>query len=380
MIGTVRRTDLLPGYSRKASRFLILILLVLLTGGCALFRGAKDETDVEKLRLKYKKGKMGALLKIIDIYEDPEQPLSSRVAAANALGESRHPKAVDALANNISNSEAFDIDIMLASIDLLAQIPSNATAEALTRALTSTDAKLMELRTHLVDGLEKIGSEDYIQSLIDLYQASRTSQLRTEQMLTNALGNLGDDKVIPVLMDIASDPAVALATRSTAVEILAKKESPEVVQMFANMLGDPATNLEVRQFALRAMGDVKEERLLLALLETYQLGRQEYFTLLNTLLGSLGDFEDPSVKPTLLEIALADDMPLSLRKKAITSLANFKDPAVLGAIIGLLEKPENYLLQAEIAQLTAALQPGPAGTERLRRAAFVASSTWERKQ
>ncbi len=362
------------------ARLAVPVFLVLGLAGCALFRGEKDESDVEKLRLKYQKGKMGALLKIIEIYEDPEQPHSSRLAAARAMGESRHPKAVDALAQNIRNAENLDIEIMLSSIDILAGIPSHESARAFTEAFTSVDLKLNELRNKLVEGLEAVGSEDYIQSLIDLYQNSRENQIRMEQMLTGALANIGDDKAIPVLIDIAGDPAVSMGTRSAAIEILSKKESPEVVQLFAEMLGEPTSNLQLRQFALRAMGDIKEERLVLALLETYQLGRQEYFALMNTLLTALGDFDDPTIKPTLVEIAMAPDLPGTFRKRAITSLANFEDPMVLNRIIPLLEHTENYFLYGEIITLTAALQPGPEGQERLRRAALKASNAWERKQ
>ncbi len=367
-------------YLGAALRLVLLLVVAFSLVGCALFRRDRDEVDVEKLRLQYQEGKMGALLEIIEIYENPEQALSVRIAAARALGESRHPKAVDALARTVGDAEALDIDMMLTAIEVLASIPSNASARALTQALSTTDAKLDSLRSALITGLESIGSEDYIHTLIDLYQASRESHLRMERMLTRALGGIGDEKAIPVLMNIAADPEVELATRNAAIEFLAEKRTPEVIRMFADMLGDPATNLQLRDFALRAMGDIKEERLVLALLETYQLGRQEYYSLLNTLLAALGEFDDPTIKPTMLEIALADDFPLNFRKQAITHLANFNDPTVLDRIIPLLEDPENYHLKAEISALAEALLPGPEGKERIRRAALKATKTWEGEQ
>ncbi|UCH61626.1 MAG: HEAT repeat domain-containing protein [Fidelibacterota bacterium] len=361
-------------------RLLMLAAFALSLAGCALFRGERDEIDVEKLRLEYQEGKMGALLEIIEIYEDPEQARSVRIAAAQALGESRHPKAVDALARTVSEAEALDIDLILTAIDVLARVPSNASASALTQALSTTDAKLDSLRSALIRGLESIGSEDYIHTLIDLYQVSREGHLRMERMLTRALGSIGDEKAIPVLMNIAADPQVELATRNAAIEFLAQKRTPEVIKMFADMMGDPAKNMQMRDFALRAMGDIKEERLVLALLETYQLGQQEYYSLLNTLLAALGEFDDPAVKPTMLEIALSKDFPLAFRKQAIENLANFNDPTVLDRIIPLLEDPENYYLKAEISTLTEALLPGAEGKERIRRAALKAAKTWEGEQ
>ena len=363
--------------ARSALRLLGVTALMLLLAGCFLFRREKDEIDVEKLRLDYQQGKMRALLEIIEIYEDTEAPLSVRLAAANALGESRHPKAVAALAANVSEASALNIDMMLASIEVLARIPSNASAKALTDALSTTGAKLAQLRNKLVEGLESIGSEDYVQTLIDLYQASREDHLRMQQMLTKALGSIGDEKAIPVLISIAKDPEINLITRSAAIDLLAKKRTPEIVQLFADMLGDPATNLQLRDFALSAMGEIKEERLVLALLETYQLGRQEYYSLLSTLLTALGDFTDPSIKATLIDIALSGDFPLSFRKQAIANLAKYADPTILAQVIPLLEDPLNYGLFSDIAELTAALLPGPDGRERIRRAAFRAAKSWQ---
>ena len=101
---------------------------------------------------------MGALLQIIEIYEDPEQPQSVRLAAAEALGESRHPTALETLAKTVRDAEALEIERMLSAIDVLSRVPSPVAADALTQALTSTDAKLNQLRTALATGLEKIGS------------------------------------------------------------------------------------------------------------------------------------------------------------------------------------------------------------------------------
>ena len=86
--------------TRSALRLLGVTALMLLLAGCFLFRREKDELDVEELRLEYQQGKMRSLLEIIEIYEDTEQPLSVRLAAANAMGESRHPKAVASLAKD----------------------------------------------------------------------------------------------------------------------------------------------------------------------------------------------------------------------------------------------------------------------------------------
>ena len=70
-------------YKQSPWRLALTAMLIMLLCSCSLFQRPKDEMDVEKLRLKYeKKGKMSALLGIIEIYEDTEQPMSARIAAA----------------------------------------------------------------------------------------------------------------------------------------------------------------------------------------------------------------------------------------------------------------------------------------------------------
>ena len=50
---------------------------------------------------------------------------------------------------------------------------------------------------------------------------------------------MGDDRAIPVLMEIAKNKEHNLITRKLAVDILAKKEATELVDYFIELLGDP---------------------------------------------------------------------------------------------------------------------------------------------
>ena len=69
-------------------------------------------------------------------------------------------------------------------------------------------------------------------------------------LLTMRLGSLGDEKVIPILMNIAQDKEVDIYTRNRAVEILARKESPELIDYFIGMLGEPASRDKVNEYAM----------------------------------------------------------------------------------------------------------------------------------
>ncbi len=62
------------------------------------------------------------------------------------------------------------------------------------------------------------------------------------------------------------------------------------------MLGDPVSRDKVNEFAFDVMGEMPEERMLMALLEAYQVGRHKYYSLLNTIISSLDNFDNPEIK------------------------------------------------------------------------------------
>ena len=105
-------------------------------------------------------------------------------------------------------------------------------------------------------------TKDQILVLLDLYEIAKANMSRTESMLTQILGGLESDQVIPVLTAIAKDPNVRLGIRNKAVQILGKKSPEDVATAFAELLGDPNTNLEVREFAINTMAGVKQENLI----------------------------------------------------------------------------------------------------------------------
>ena len=86
------------------------------------------------------------------------------------------------------------------------------------------------------------------------------------------------------------------------------------------------------------MAGVKQENLILALLNTYNTGKSQYYTLLNTMLSALGEFNEPEVKLAVVEIASSEDYPIDIRKKAIDNLGAFKDASVIPKILPILEK------------------------------------------
>lgn len=349
---------------------LMFLSVLLLTSGCSKIKnfklfGKKDKKesyenilhqDVERLRMAYKDGQSQALEELITIFSDSNQPFDVRIAAGEALADTHHPLALNALAEAVSTAAAIDITLMETSINLLAKFQENPiAAEAMVQALHTIEDRTNSLHLMLVKNLNKVRSKDQVFAMLDLYEAAKANLSRTEKLMTETLGALGDDEVIPILTDIAKDPDVNIAIKNRAVEILGKKEPSEVVGAFTELLGDPQTGEAVQDFALDMMEGVREESLVLSLLDTYNVGKKQYYSLLNTLLDALGDFNDPEVKAAVIEIALNTDYKIALRKKAMAKLGEYGDPSVVDKFLPLLGKAENYYLYEQIMEMIDAL-------------------------
>ncbi len=372
------------GASMKNSKGLILLVLLSFTlNSCSLikkiFPGKKEEAPrvtfelIDKLRIAYEDGRIQALEELISIYNDSSLPFEARIEAGRVLGDSQHPTALNAIAQMVSGGEALDITFMEESIKLLAKFRENPkAAEAMIQGMENIELKTNSLHMTLVRSLNKIRVEDQVLALLDLYEIAHANVERTDQLLAETLGAIGTEEVVPILVSIAKNPVLKIGVRNRAIEILGKKNPADVANAFAELLNDPATNLEVREFALNTMRGVKQENLILALINTYNMGRNEYYSLLNTLLEALGNFDDPQVFKAIIQIGLTDDLPLDLRKKAIESLGGLKNPNVIPRFLPLLADAKNYTLHGSIVQMVGRLGKQDVYHEEIRRLAFTA--------
>ena len=368
----------------KRSKALILLLLLSFTlNSCSfikkLFPGKKEEAPsvtfelIDKLRIAYEDGRIQALEELISIYNDSSLPFEARIEAGRVLGDSQHPTALNAIAQAVSSGTALDITFMEESIKLLAKFRENPkAAEAMIQGMENIELKTNSLHMTLVRSLNKIRVEDQVLALLDLYEIAHANVERTDQLLAETLGAIGTEEVVPILVSIAKNPILKIGVRNRAVEILGKKDPGEVANAFAELLNDPATNLEVREFALNTMRGVKQENLILALLNTYNAGRSEYYSLLNTLLETLGNFDDPQVFKAIIQIGLTEDLPIDLRIKAIESLGGLNNPNVIPRFLPLLADAKNYTLHGSIVQMIGRLGKQDLYHEEIRRLAFTA--------
>ena len=332
-------------------QILTILLVSMFLAGCAIRQTPYSLEDVEKHRLLFKKGKRKSLQALIDIYKDQNQTLEVRIEALRALAESRHPMIISSIQSSVKNASLIEMDLMHLSIDILSQFSVDGSADSLVIGLKNTEVKVMEIREAIVNAIGENGSEDEIFTLLELYEVSRTNHARMNKLLTLTLGGMDDDRVIPFLMEIANDEQTDIHVRNRAVDVLARKESPELVDFFIEMLGDPVTRDKVNEYAMNVLGEFNDERMIFALLEAYQTGKHQYYAMLNTLMKSLGEYENPAIKPVFIEVAKTDGFPRSLRIKAIRGLAKFNDPNSVDEVIEILSYPSNYIYYDEIITL-----------------------------
>ena len=339
---------------------IIIFSSFLFLEGCSMlkkFWPGQDESDdvsfelLEKLRTDFSEGKLQAIEEMIAIYNDTNQPFDVRISAGKALAETQHPTALNAISETVGEAAALDVTFMVASIELLAEFKDDPrAADAMVNAMNKVEEKTNSLQMALVQNLNKVRTKDQVLALLDLYEISRNNYNRTERLLTETLGALGTDEVVPILTQISRDPNVNLGIRNRALEILGKKDPSQVAGAFAELLGDPQTNLEVQDFALNTMKGVKEENLILALLQTYRSGKDQYYNLLNTLLEALGEFKDPSIQKAVKEIAMNDAYPQDIRVKAIDKLSDLGDETVIPSLMPILSDPNQFNLHSAVIQ------------------------------
>ena len=367
-------------------RNIILTLSVLfIFHGCSMVKGLfgkkaiGDPNDpdflnkVQELKSAYREGNIQALDELIEVYENPDLHVKLRVAAGKTLAQTEHPRALHSISEMVATTTALDYALLNESIKMLGMFKENPkAADALVRSMHKMEDKTNEIHISLIKNLRRVRTKDQILALLDLYEVAKSNMSRTERLLTESMGAIGNDQVIPILTQVARDPKINIGIRNQAVEILGKKKPDDVAVAFAELLGDPNTNLEVREFALNTMKGVKEENLVLALLNTYNMGKTEYYSLLNTMLNALGEFDDPEVKKAVIEIAHSDDYPIDIRKKAIDNLAAFNDPSIVNGLLPMLEDKDNYIYYDNIINMVYKLGEEKKNAESVRRMAFKA--------
>ena len=328
--------------------------------------------DIEKLKDSYNTGSEKALNKLIAIYQDPNQSIAIRLTALEAVENSKDLNLKIALEEVIQNADFVLDDLMKKSLYTLIKMDDKSSSNAIVKGLQNSEDKIIDLRTIMVDAVGENNTEDKIITLLELYEVSASNHQRMNELLTLSLGDLDDERAMPILMDIARDNSLKMSTRNRAIEILSRKNSPELIDFFVEILGDPNSNDTMQEFINSSMGLENRDRMVMALLESYQIGKTRYHAILYSIIEGLEDYNNPQMKPLFLDVAQTEGFPKGLRIKAIQTLANFNDETVLNDLIKMLESHENYKFYYEIYNLAEKLNANQNYMNKIRQAGFNA--------
>ena len=307
--------------------------------------------DVEKEKVKMRKGKNKSAQNLLEIYQDFKQPYDVRLAALRALRGSDLPFVLESMRKSIASAELIEFDLVNQSVNMLLEYKDRESTEALIECLKSTETKIMDLRENIVSAIGTNGSEDEIITLVSLYEISKTNHFRMNKILAETLGKINDDKIIPILMEIASDEDLSVNVRGQAIEILGRKNSIELVDYFIKVLDDPSANNDLNKFAHMMFEEFEDPRMMMSIVESYQLGKSEYYRLLNSLINGMSNYQSSDIKDALLEISKTKDNPHHIRIKAINALAKVADENIVNEMLLMLEDNSNYKYYNEIIQL-----------------------------
>ena len=335
--------------------FLFISLTALFFQGCFLFGGggldgqsAKTEGQVEKALSEFREGKESGLLILIHTFQDPEVPTEVRTAAAVALSRAKHPEANLVLIKGLSELSELNIEFYVSIADALGDTGDPNAVNALKEGLAGSRKRYAVLRDALLRSLSKTSDIASIEALMDAIQSSKEDLYQVSKTVSETLGSLGDDRVVPALMAIAKDPDMNIGVRSRAVELLGKKKDPNLVPFLLEMMNDPRTQAQVRDFALNAAAEIKDAQVILLLLEAFQQGRKDYLSLTSALTKALGEVGDVRAAPTLVRIARDKDLNPLVRRNAIENLRKINNPNVVLDLIELMYDVENYILFDEV--------------------------------
>ena len=344
--------------------FLILIV------GCATPDFYSIE-DVEKEKVKMEKGKKKSAETLLNVYKDIKQPYDVRLAALRSLESSDDAFVVEAIRESVADGSLIELDMVNQSVNMLIEYNDTTSVSSLIEGLKISESKIMDVRENMINAISTIGSDDQVLTLVELYEVSKSNHHRMNELLTLTLGSIGDDKVIPILMEISTNEDLSMNVRSQAIEILARKNSTELVDYFVKVLDDPNSNDRLNRYSHMMFEEFEDPRLMMSLIESYQVGKSEYYRLLNTLVDAMGNYDYKDVKFSLLDIAKNKDNPHHIRIKAITSLGEVVDENIVNNMLDMLSDPDNYKFYNEIINVIKSMDDENID-ENLRKAAFEA--------
>ena len=162
---------------------IILIVSLLSLNGCVMRDGEiqkitlgsasiKNIEDVQEQRdnIVNKKNKAKSIKLLINAYNNKNLSQEVRMASLEALAASKDKLVLEAIQKSVRNVELLDFDLMIKSVELLAQYGNEESINALVSGLKKSESKIMDLREIIINAISNNGSDNHIITLLELYE------------------------------------------------------------------------------------------------------------------------------------------------------------------------------------------------------------------
>lgn len=326
---------------------------------------------VNQMYDRYRDGNKKAMVNLIQIFEDPAVGKDARLQALKSIINSDDPNGLVAVRKALEDGSLKDHDLFMVAIQGLADTPGQKNVSTVVKALEKSRQYYVDERDIMLRIIENQADDRSVASLLALYTHSENDFKQFEATMTRVLGKLDDERVVPVLMAMASDKRVPLDVRNKAITLLGRKNDPAIGKLLAQLLQDPASQTQIRDFALAATDELKDGRVILALVEALHGEQAAYFTMVDAITRSLQRYNDPTIKPVLLAVATDAIFPVRIRKQALQGLSNYPEQEVAEALIVMLEQSDNFVFYPEIKSIVDAVEM-PLLIDRLQQTALAA--------
>ncbi len=274
-----------------------------------------------------------AAFPLMDALRDPCSFV--RRAAAIALGQMQAKEAQGALLNALDDSNFY---VRRAAINAIGKLGIPDMGAILLPLLSTPDLRIR--RTVLI-ALRRLNAQEAAPQMIEMLRtylaAPNQRDLPVVKTLVVALGDLHLPTAIPVLADVVRGYVGARSLAASAIgEIGGLEGGPVLVEALA----DKSVNLELA--ALKSLGRIKYRKALPTVREFLALPDPR---LRRTAALTVGNLDDATAIPTLLEMAYNDSSPL-VRPAAIEALGILGDKTLIPQLLPLVDDSNAYLRAA----------------------------------
>ena len=365
---------------KHISKQVLLILLVGIFAGSIISCSSSGEVTQDMIKDDYddyRDGKKKALNNLIAHYRNPALPVEIRKQALLKVIESNDPIGLQAVRNSLKDGSDLDYTLFQTGLRALSKTQDVENTRTILQAMATTRSGYVAARDEMFTIIEDQVDARSVAMILKLYSEAQEDYSSFLKNLTLTLGKMDDARVVPVLMSIAANKKVDIGIRNLAVEILASKNDPAIARLLAEMLNNPATQDQVKTYAISIMDEMKDERLLSSLIDALHDEQATYYSMLDAITRALGNFDDPELKMAMVKVARDDEMPSRFRKRAINSLATYKDPQIASQLIDILVNPDNFIFYGDISELVESID-SPDLQQKLQHVARSTQSEWER--